>query len=77
MRWLRLSVMDSTLKNVTSQSHTRESGMYAEQRLHLAQKRYLRAIETLAKVRKMIAQTQAKSAKMFKNLMSNDSSKSK
>lgn len=28
MRRLRLSVMDSTLKNVTSQSHTGESGMY-------------------------------------------------
>lgn len=72
MRWLRLSVMDSAHRNITSQSHRREEGMYIEKRLHLAQKNYLRASETLVKVRKMIAQTQAKGAEMVKNLLTAD-----
>ncbi|MGI8470064.1 MAG: hypothetical protein ACR2N3_16615 [Pyrinomonadaceae bacterium] len=52
-----------------NESHALAIGIYYDKRLHLAQKRYLRAIETLAKVRWMIANTQAKGAEMFKNLM--------
>lgn len=69
MRWLRLQVMESDHKNTTYKSHSLTQGMYVDKRLHLAQKRYLRSIETLAKVRRMIAQTQAKGAEMFKNLL--------
>lgn len=72
MRWLRLQTMETYHKNATSQSHTLEQGIYVEKRLDLAQKRFLRAMDTLAKVRKMIAQTQAKGAEMFKNLISKD-----
>jgi len=69
MRWLRLQVTESNHKEVTYGEHTYRAGMYVDKRLHLAQRRYLKAIETLVKVRKMIAQTQAKGAEMFKNLM--------
>ncbi len=75
MRWLRLQSMEIGHKNATSQSHTREQGTYFDKRLDMAQKCFLRSINTLAKVRKMIAQTQAKGAEMFKNLMSDDSGK--
>jgi hypothetical protein len=72
MRWLRLQVMESDHKNTTYKSHSLTEGIYIDKRLHLAQSRFLRAIETLAKVRRMIAQTQAKGAEMFKNLMIKD-----
>lgn len=72
MRWLRLQNMETYHKNATSKSHTLEQGIYVDKRLDLAQKRFLRAMNTLVKVRKMIAQTQAKGAEMFKNLMSKE-----
>ncbi len=72
MRWLRLQNMEIYHKNATSKSHTLEQGIYVDKRLDLAQKRFLRSINTLAKVRKMIAQTQAKGAEMFKNLITKD-----
>lgn len=70
MRWLRLQVIENDHKNTTYKSHTLTEGIYMDKRLHLAQNRFLRSIETLAKVRKMIANAQAKGAEMFKNLMS-------
>lgn len=75
MRWLRLQNMEIYHKNATSQSHTLEQGIYVDKRLDMAQKRFLRSINTLARVRKMIAQTQAKGAEMFKSLMSDNSDK--
>ncbi len=75
MRWLRLQNMEIYHKTATFQSHTLEQGMYVDKRLDMAQKRFLRSINTLARVRKMIAQTQAKGAEMFKNLMSDTSGK--
>lgn len=72
MRWLRLQSIEKYHKDVTSQNHTADQGLYVEKRLDMSQKRFLKSIDTLAKVRKMIAQTQAKGAEMFKNLMSND-----
>jgi hypothetical protein len=72
MHWLRLQSMDHDHKIVTYGQHRFAEGLYHDKRLHLAQARYLKAIETLAKVRKMIAATQAKGAKMFKNLMSKE-----
>lgn len=75
MRWLRLVMADNAYTIAVQQSHSVATGMYHEKRLGLAQKRYLRAIDTLARVRKMIAQTQAKGAEMFKNLMTTDAEK--
>ena len=69
MRWLRLQVMEQSHYNSTTGQHSMKEGIYCEKRLHLTQKRYLQAIETLAKVRKMIAITQAKGAEIFKNLV--------
>ena len=72
MRWLRLSEMESGHLKITSQNHAVEVGMYMDRRLDIAQKRFLRAMTTLAKVRKMIGQTQAAGAKMFKDLMTKE-----
>lgn len=68
MRWLRLTLADNAYTVNTQQTHSAADGMYHEKRLTQAQKRYLKAIDTLARVRKMIAQTQAKGAEMFRNL---------
>lgn len=70
--------VDARLRDVKPASVNREvtiiteQRMYVDKRLDLAQKRFLRSINTLAKVRKMIAQTQAKGAEMFKNLITKD-----
>lgn len=69
LRWLRLQNVESQHNHYTSGEHTLTSGIYWDKRLDSAQKRYLRSVETLAKVRKMIANTQAKGAKMIKNLL--------
>ena len=73
MRWLRLQVMEQAHYTSTTGSHSMKEGLYSEKRLHLTQKRYLDSIETLAKVRKMIAQTQAHGARMFKDLVETES----
>ncbi len=75
MRWLRLQIMENDHNKTLNASHTLAIGIYYDKRLHLAHKRYLHSIETLAKARKMLAQTQAKGAEMFKNLMTNNSDK--
>ncbi|HEX8736515.1 MAG TPA: hypothetical protein VF721_14390, partial [Pyrinomonadaceae bacterium] len=72
MRYLRLQVMESQHKNETYQSHTFAKGMYYDRRLEMAHKRFLKSMETLARVRKLIAATQAKGAEMFKNLVEAD-----
>lgn len=69
MRWLRLQLMENSHFNSTTGQHSMREGEYCEKRLHLTQKRYLQALETLAKVRKLIAQTQAKGARMLKDLV--------
>lgn len=69
LRWLRLQVADNDHKNIIYKEHTVQTGMYVEKQLYLTQKRFLQSIETLIKVRKMLAATQAKGAEMFKNLM--------
>ena len=75
MRWIRLQVMENDHKVNTYAEHTFRKGLYYDKRLHLAQARYLKAIATLAKVRKMIAATQAKGAEMFKNLITKEDKK--
>lgn len=70
MRWVRLQVMEHDHKKITYDSHTLAIGLYTDKRLHLAQQRFLRAVESLAKVRKLIVGTQAKGVQMYKNLVS-------
>lgn len=72
LRWLRLLTVENDHHKILNERHTLEVGIYYDKRLSTAQHRYLKSIETLAKVRKMIAQTQAKGAKMFKDLMTSN-----
>ncbi len=69
MRWVRLQVAEYDHKNTTYESHAHAAGLYSDKRLDAAQKRYLRAVETLAKVRRLIARTQADGARMYKDLL--------
>ena len=69
LTWLRLHALEGVHLSKTSESHSLNEGTYYDKRLSEAQKRFLRATETLAKVRKMLAQTQAAGAKMYKNLV--------
>lgn len=57
LSWLRLYHAERMHQQRTNQTHSFDLGMYWEKRLTLAQKRHLKAIESLAKVRKMTAQT--------------------
>ena len=57
LTWLRLYYIERQHHQNTYQSHTLTVGIYWDKRLNEAQKRHLRAIESLAKVRKMTAQT--------------------
>lgn len=57
LTWLRLYFVERQHHQNTYQSHTLTVGIYWDKRLNEAQKRHLRAIESLAKVRKMTAQT--------------------
>ena len=59
MCWLRLSLAEYQYTNVMQQSITLTLGMYWEKRLSSAQRRYTRAIETLARVRKLSRTTPA------------------
>lgn len=73
LRWLRLQNMETSYQNnVVNNSHSAENGAYFEKILEQSNKRFLRAVESLVKVRKMIAQTQAKGAEMFKSLLKQD-----
>lgn len=52
--WLRLSYVEYTYnRNTVSASMTMRQGEYWERRLSAAQRRYLRAIESLARVRRL------------------------
>ncbi len=50
--WLRLYLAEIEMTKHTCGSHSLSEGRYWDQRLSTAQMRYLRAIETLARVRK-------------------------
>jgi hypothetical protein len=56
IRWLRLQQVEDVHRKVTNEPHTLASGLYYERRLHLTQRRYQKAIETLVKVRSLLAQ---------------------
>jgi hypothetical protein len=51
--WLRLYVMELTYEATMKSSKTLAQGRYWEDRLSINQKRYLRAVETLTKVRRL------------------------
>jgi hypothetical protein len=68
LRWLRLQSMENAHEHTTSGSHSLAVGLYMDRRLHLAHQRYMRAIETLAKVRKLIVGTQTKAVEMYRHL---------
>jgi hypothetical protein len=55
--WLRLYYVERQHHQATTGSHSLTHGVYWDKRLSEVQKRHLKAIESLAKVRKMTAQT--------------------
>ncbi len=52
--YLRLNITEQSFEGVMGQEHTFKLGAYWEKKLAAAQHRYLRAIETLARVRKLL-----------------------
>ena len=53
LAWLRWSLTEYRYTNVVTESHTLSLGDYWERKLNAAQRRYLRALTTLARVRRM------------------------
>lgn len=60
LNWLRLNFLESLHYSKTSESHSTETGLYWDKRLTSAQRRYLRACESLAKVRKLLSEAELK-----------------
>jgi len=58
LNWLRLNSLELTHENKLRESHTLAVGEYWDKLLTQAQKRYLRACESLAKVRKLLAEAE-------------------
>jgi hypothetical protein len=56
--WLRLNLTETIHASKLSESHTHDSGVYWEKRLTGAQRRFTRACETLAKVKKHLSEAQ-------------------
>ena len=57
--WLKLNLVELSYSGTMKQSHTLTLGIYWEKRLSAAQKRFTRACETLARVRKLSRNTPA------------------
>ena len=51
--WLRVQCVEQRYAQIMAKSITLEQGRYWESRLSASQRRYLRATETLARVRKL------------------------
>lgn len=51
--WPKLNLVELSYSGTMAQSHTLTLGMYWEKRLSAAQKRFTRACETLARIRKL------------------------
>jgi hypothetical protein len=56
--WFRLTNMEMIHASKTYESHSLEAGLYYEKRLTGAQRRFTRACETLAKVKKHLSEAQ-------------------
>ena len=52
--WVRLHDTEWYYQNINEKQHTLTVGDYWERKLSFAQKRYLRAVETLARVRRLL-----------------------
>ena len=59
LSWLKLSIIELQYSNVMKQSITLTLGIFWEKRLSAAQRRFTRACETLARVRKLSRNTPA------------------
>jgi phage gp37-like protein len=70
--WLRLSVVEQQYTNALSQSITLTLGMYWEKRLTAVQKRFQKACESLARVRKLHRSPKAKLTVNVLNATLND-----
>ena len=57
--WLKLNLVELSYSNTMTQSITLTLGIYWEKRLSAAQKRFTRACETLARVRRLSRSTPA------------------
>ena len=57
LAWLDYDTMVIRYARKTTESHTTEAGLYWDRRLNSAQTRYLRAVETLARVRRLSRDT--------------------
>jgi hypothetical protein len=53
--WIRLQIVDYKYTSMMNQSITLTLGRYWENRLNAAQRRHLRAVETLARVRRLLS----------------------
>lgn len=51
--WVRMQLAEMTLTTATQKEHTHREGIYREKRLSDAQRRYLRAMHTLARLRSL------------------------
>ena len=60
LNWLRLNALELTHDQKTRESHTLPVGEHWDKLLTQSQKRYLRACESLAKVRKLLAEAELK-----------------
>jgi hypothetical protein len=60
LNWLRLNSLELTHENKLRESHTLPVGEHWDKLLSQAQKRYLRVCESLAKVRKLLAEAELK-----------------
>ncbi len=60
LNWLRLNALELTHDQKTRESHTLAVGEHWDKLLTQSQKRYLRACESLAKVRKLLAEAELK-----------------
>jgi hypothetical protein len=84
--WLNLHITEARKLETTSGNHSMREGIYWEKALIAAQKRYLKAVETLGKMQKIVAQTKEiqaradnakasqalKAARLLNNLNSNE-----
>lgn len=58
LNWLRLNFLEDIHYTKTTGSHSSEHGVYWDKRLNSAQRRYLRACESLAKVKRLLAEAE-------------------
>jgi len=63
--WLRLSIVEQHYTNAMSQSLTLAQGLYWEKRLTSVQKRFQKACESLARVRKLNRSPKATSVRLW------------